>query len=239
MKKLLRLTQSVMLAIGLVGIAHAHGKNWTGFYVGANTGFAFNDTQLSSQQLGFTSLSETDDLSSNFSTFFPGIQLGYLYKFSHAFVSGVEANVTFNTNQKNTFNGNSVFNSSVYDRFIFKNQLQTSIKGRFGRSKIWHKNRFLPYLTVGASLAEAGLTYENEGGNYYSSTMTDLGWLVGAGMEWAFRRHWSLRAEYYFVDYGKVAKLQIPAVYGLNDPNGNATVNLNSNNIAVAINYWI
>ncbi len=99
-----------------------------------------------------------------------------------------------------------------------------------GWVQAWNKN-VLPYLTAGASFAHVGLTYKNEGGDYYVNTTTHPGWLLGLGVELAFTKHWSLRSEYYFANYGKVFNLDIPTVYGLNDPNGNAKVNLKSNNI--------
>jgi outer membrane immunogenic protein len=239
MKKLLITARSVVIAMSMVGIAHADTNNWTGFYAGVDVGLAFNDIQLTSQQLGFTRPSGTCDMSSDFSAFFSGIQLGYMHQFTNSFVSGIEANTTFNSNQKHTSSCNSEFNPDVYDGFTFRNQLQTSIKGRVGRTLNWNKNNFLPYVTAGASLANLGLTYKNEGGDYYSNTTTKLGWLIGAGVEWAFMQHWSLRAEYYFVDYGNAISLNIPTVYGLLDTNGKAHVDLKSNNIAVSINYWI
>lgn len=239
MKKRSIVVNSVMIVMGLVGIAHADNNHWTGPYVGAGAGFAFNNAQLASQQLGFTRSSGTCDMSSDFSTFFPGIQLGYLHQFSNSFVSGIEADVTVNNNQKYQFTCRSDFNSHVYDRFAFRNRMQTSIKGRLGHAESWHKHLFLPYVTVGASVATVGLTYGNEGGDYYSSTATQLGWLIGAGVEWAFMQHWSIRAEYYFVDYGKAITLKMPTVYRLDDSNGNANVSLRSNNIGVSINYWI
>ncbi|MFN7097366.1 MAG: outer membrane protein [Gammaproteobacteria bacterium] len=238
MKKMLTIPKGLIIAMSMIGTAYADNHNWTGFYAGANAGFGLNDVQLTSQQLGFTNPSDTCNMDSDFSTFSPGVQLGYLYQFSNSIVAGIESNTTFNTNQNDTMNCHSLFNSNVYDGFTFKNQMQTSIKGRLGWAQHWNKN-FLPYVTAGASFAHVGLTYQNEGGDYYSTTTTSPGWLIGAGVEWAFMKHWSLRAEYYFADYGKVVNLEIPTIYGLNDPNGNANVNLSSNNFMVAINYWI
>lgn len=238
MKKISVITKSVIIAMSIAGTAYADNNNWTGFYAGADASFAFNDAQLTSQQLGFSSPSETCNRDSDFSTFSPGIQLGYMYQFSNSIVSGIEVNTNFTTNQNHTFSCNNKYNSDVYDRFTFRNQMQTSIKGRLGWAQHWNKN-ILPYVTAGASFAHAGLTYQNEGGDYYSNTTTTPGWLIGAGIEWAFAKHWSLRSEYSFVDYGKVVNLGIPTVYGLNDSNGNANVNLRSNNIMLAINYWI
>jgi len=117
--------------------------------------------------------------------------------------------------------------------------MQTSIKGRLGHILNWDKNTLLPYLTAGASFANAGLTYKNEASDYYSNNTTKAGWLIGTGIEWLFKQHWSLRAEYYYVNYGKTINLKIPSIYGLLDPNGHARINLSSNNIVLSLNYWI
>ena len=117
--------------------------------------------------------------------------------------------------------------------------MQTLIKGRLGRYLNWSKNIFLPYITAGTSIANVGLTYKNEGNDYYTKNTIQPGWLIGAGLEWAFMQHWSLRAEYNYVDYGSVINLNIPSVYGLMDSNGHASVDLNSNSILLGINFWI
>lgn len=83
------------------------------------------------------------------------------------------------------------------------------------------------------------MIYKNEGGDYYSRKTTKPRWLIGAGIEWAFMQYWSLRVEYDYVDNGNAINLNLPTIYGLEDPNGHAHVDLASNNIMVAINYWI
>lgn len=91
---------------------------------------------------------------------------------------------------------------------------------------------------AGGSLANLGVSYADEGGDYYSKNSTQPGWLVGAGLEWRFKNAWSVRAEYYYTAYNSF-DMSIPVTYGLADPNGNARVKINDNNIRVAINYWI
>lgn len=238
----------IMTTMNIVGIAYAdenpspyslNRNNWTGLYAGMNAGVLTNHIQLKSQQLGFTNPSGTCDLSSDFSSFSPGIQLGYLHQFPNYLVSGIEANATFNTNQKDRLSCQCPFNSNVSDSFSFKNQRQNALKARMGLALTWKKSLLLPYLTAGVSFATVGLTYENEGGDYDSKNIMQAGWLLGAGIELAVGQHWSLRAEYAYADYGNTIKLNIPSVYGLADPNGNARANLNSNNVALALNYWI
>ena len=229
---------SVILAASLNGMAHAN-IVWTGLYAGVNAGVVFNDAQLKSQHIGFTNPSLTCDSCTNFSREVDGVQLGYLYQFSNLYAVGIEANVAFNMNRNVTFNCNNNINSSVYDRFNFTNSAQTSIRGRVGRVLTWHQYNLLPYFTLGASIANGKLTYQNEGGDYYANKYTKTGALVGAGFEWTFREHWSWRAEYFYANYENTVTMNIPIVYGLLDTNGNGRVHLTSNNIAFALNYWI
>jgi outer membrane immunogenic protein len=246
MNKFLIITKGALIAMGMVGIADANSGashnpfiKWTGLYAGVDAGIVFNQDRLKSQQLGFTSQDEHCNISSDYSTFSPGIQLGYMHQFINDLVAGVEAGISFNTNQKDRLRCLCPYNLNVSDSFSFKNQMQGSIKGRVGRALNWNKIVPLPYFTAGASFANVGLSYKNEGGDYYSRNTSQTGWLIGAGIEWVIGKNWSLRAEYNHVGYGNALNLQIPTVYGLEDPGGKARVTLNSNNFAVAINYWI
>lgn len=228
---------SLLVMLMLSGAAQAN-HQWAGLYMGLEGGLSFNDAQLKSQQLGFTNLNDTCNVNSNYPSLFSGLQLGYLFQLRNAYVAGVETNVTFNTNQNADLNCNSNIDAFVYDGFTLNNQMQVSVKGRIGRDLTWHNQTLLPYLTAGASFANTSLIYQNEGGDYFINNPTQIGWLIGAGIEWGFKQHWSLRAEYYYVDYGNI-HLNLPSVYDLQDPNGHARVNLSSNNVALAVNYWI
>ena len=229
-----------MIAMSMVGVASASLNNWTGFYAGAEAGDIFNDVHVSAQQLGFTSPNEKCNTSSTFASFSPGLQLGYIYQFPNSLISAsIEANVLFNTNQRERLDCRCPDNPDVSDSFSFKNKMQSAIKGRVGRAYNWSNSVVLPYITTGASFANVGLTYKNEGGDDYSQTTTQTGWLIGAGIELAILQNWSLRAEYYYADYGNIIRLEIPSIYGLIDPNGNARVDLHFNNFVIAINYWI
>jgi outer membrane immunogenic protein len=228
----------MLLALSIVSIAYAD-TNWTGFYVGGEGGPMVNDVQLTSQQLGLASLDDTCNTHSEFSTFSPGIQLGYLHQLTHQFVFGADANFMVNTNQNTSLNCSCPFNPHVVDRFSLSNSWQSLIKVRVGRVLNWNQSTALIYLTTGASIAHIGLTYENEGGDYYATQSNPAGWLIGTGMEWSVNQNWSLRTEYAYVDYGCAMQLNLPSIYGLLDPNGHARANLSSNSILFSINYWI
>jgi outer membrane immunogenic protein len=81
------------------------------------------------------------------------------------------------------------------------------------------------------------MTYNNDGDDYYSTNTTKSGWLIGGGLEWGFTHYWLVRAEYYYIDYSSM-NMKIPNIYGLYDPTGSAHINLNVNNVRLAINHW-
>lgn len=119
--------------------------------------------------------------------FSPGIHVSYLHQLTNYFVSGIEANISFNTNQTITLNCDCPFNPDVSDCSLFKDQWQSSIKGRGGRILSWNKTTFLPYLTTGLSFVNVDLAYKNEGDGYYSKNMNEGGWLIGTGIEWSLK----------------------------------------------------
>jgi outer membrane immunogenic protein len=208
--------------------------NWTGFYGGLNVGGVFNDVDLNSNHFGLTDPTGTCNASSNFSSFFPGVQLGYLRQLESNVILGVEGDFTYNVDQTGKVSCNCPVTPSVSDHYSIKNRLQGSIRGRLGYLV---KPQILPFLSAGGSFADLGMAYNNEGGDYYSTNTTQSGWLVGGGLEWGFTHNWSVRAEYYYIDYSSM-NMKIPNIYGLYDPNGNAHVNLNANNVRLAINHW-
>jgi len=237
------LIQSTILAMTLFSSAYAKSVpsiSWTGFYGGVNSGFVFNDVKLRSQQLGFTDPSNTCNHHEDLSSFFPGLQVGYSSLIDdNNIVLGLEGNVSINTQQSKTLECDCSLGTTVWDFFRFKNHMQTSLIGRVGYPLIVNNMSLLPFVTAGASFADLGLTYENEAGDYYSTNNFKAGWRVGAGVDWAIYRNWSVRAEYFYADYGKALQMNIPMLYGLTDPNGKGHVNLSTNTIQFALNYWI
>lgn len=209
-------------------------NNWTGVYGGFTIGGVFNDADLNSNHFGLTDPTGTCNASSNFSSFFPGVQLGYSRQFESKVVLGVEGDFTYNVDQSANISCNCPITPGVADNYTIKNRLQGSIRGRIGYAV---KPHILPFISAGGSFADLGMTYSNEAGDYYSTNTTQPGWLVGAGFEWGFMQAWSVRAEYYYVDYNSM-NMNLPTIYGLYDSNGRAHTNLSNNNISIAVTHW-
>ena len=157
---------------------------WTGFYVGANAGYAWG--RVDSAQIGIAAPWNKPD------GFVGGAQIGYNYQVGQA-VFGVEAD----------FQGADL-KASVRDVFgnSASNELNWfgTVRGRVG----FAIDRFMPYIT-------GGLAYGNvksklvvpAAGFAYSDSNTQWGWTLGAGVEYAFTNNWSARLEYLYADLGK------------------------------------
>jgi outer membrane immunogenic protein len=218
----------------LIGTTYAKSPlSWTGFYAGPEMGVNFNDADLNAHHPGFTNPSGTCNENAEFSSFYPGVQLGYAREFSR-FVLGVEGSFTYNVKNSSTFNCTCPTNPNVSDHFSITDRLQTSVRGRIGYAVDHH---LMPFLTVGGSFADLGLNYHNEGGDHYSTSATKAGWLAGVGLEWLFLNNWSVSAEYLYTAYSDL-NMKIPTIYGLTDTNGSAHTKLYTNNVEVAFNYW-
>lgn len=207
---------------------------WTGFYGGLNLGGNFSSTELHSSHLGFVNPDGTCNVNSSISSFFPGVQFGYLHQFESNVVLGVEGDFTYNTQDRGNITCPCPTNLVAKDRFTVKNRLQGSLRGRLGYAL---DHNLLPFVSVGVSFADMGIKYDNEGGDVYSKTATQAGWLAGAGLEWGFSDDLSVRAEYYYSAYNNL-NIPIPSVYGLIDPNGGAHLNPSDNTVRIAVNYW-
>jgi outer membrane immunogenic protein len=69
-----------------------------------------------------------------------------------------------------------------------------TVRGRLG----FAFDRFLPYVTGGLAVGDIHATTPGFAG----ATQTNLGWTVGAGLEFAFLGNWSAKAEYLHIDLG-------------------------------------
>jgi outer membrane immunogenic protein len=112
-----------------------------------------------------------------------GLQAGYNFQRGQ-FVFGIETDIQL---------------SGAEDRFApwkFSNPWFGTLRGRGG----YALNNVMLYGTTG--LAYGMLRGQNTLTGLSEST-TDVGWVIGAGMEVALLGNWSVRAEYLYVDLGE------------------------------------
>jgi high affinity Mn2+ porin len=160
--------------------------DWTGFYIGAHAGFGRGASSAVLTDPAITASS------GSFGGVIGGVQAGYNVQLSSGIVLGAEADITF----PNYLPSNSIVNLLATPRSDVVEQLDYagSLRGRIG----YASGHWLAYATGG--LAWAGERFVNTPaiGSEEKELNVRLGWAAGAGVEYAFAPHWSLRLEYLY-----------------------------------------
>jgi outer membrane immunogenic protein len=153
--------------------------NWTGFYVGLNGGGAWG----SSSSFDFPG---GPSVPVDVSGWLAGGTLGFNYQVGPV-VLGIEGDI-----DASGIRGSSACPGGFACQI--RNDWLGTARGRIG----YAFNQFLPYLTGGLAVGNLNATIPGLG----SSSNTNTGWTIGAGVEVALTRNWSLKAEYLYVDLG-------------------------------------
>jgi outer membrane immunogenic protein len=216
-----------------VNSAHAQTPyNWTGAYAGVNLGSVWSSTQLNANNISFLPEDGTYQNANTGATVNPGLQVGYVQQLSGQWVVGAEGDFSYANNSTQFQQSDSL---GEFDRFTVRNNLQGSLRLRTG----YAIERFLPFITAGVSFASLGLDYTNEMGTSenLSKTTTQVGWILGGGLDYGVLANLSVRTEYLYTDYGKALNLNIATVSGYVDSSGGAQATLASHVVRAAVNY--
>jgi len=191
---------------------------WCGPYVGLNAGGAWgaNSTASFSGNAAaapfFAANEFPTTLSLNPSGFIGGVQVGYNWLVAPWVVVGLEADI-----QGSGYRGSATASPTPGLAFVpFTTTIEEhgnwfgTVRPRVGFLAL---PNLLVYGTGGLAYGQAeisfnaiatGFTLATCPGNFTctsgSSSSVRLGWAAGAGLEWMFLPHWSLKAEYLFVD---------------------------------------
>jgi outer membrane immunogenic protein len=169
--------------------------SWTGFYFGGNLGAAWaaGNVTESLNGLGF-------GVPTNNPVFVGGGQAGFNYQFSNLVV-GVEGTFDAASNRNNTGSGIAVPNVGIV-QVSANNKWISTVAARFGVAS----DRWLVYGKAGWGWVgnnNLTITNLNTGASITGgSSSTNGGWLVGAGLEWAFAYNWTTKLEYDFIGLG-------------------------------------
>jgi outer membrane immunogenic protein len=152
--------------------------SWSGFYVGINGGYGFGESKW-----------DAPPITLGPSGVVAGGTLGYNLQ-TGSWVWGIEGDFDW-SNMKEDGGCNGGFTCEV------KADWFATARGRIGYAG-W--NNFLPYITGGAAFAGLKASNTAVGGE---SSKTQVGWTVGAGVEYALYSAWSVKLEYLYADLGK------------------------------------
>lgn len=146
--------------------------SWTGFYLGANAGYAWGSGDAYSDALGIDP-----------SGWLGGGQIGFNYQFGNNVVIGAEADLQ----------GSSISDSNY--GIEQKMDYFGTVRARLG----YAFDTVLPYVTGGFAYGHTKVSDSYTG---FSDSNTATGWTLGGGVEYAFLPNWTARAEYLYVDLG-------------------------------------
>jgi len=190
---------------------------WTGFYIGGFAGYKFSvvDTDLNLDgawedipEIAGTLESNSPDLDNS------GAELGGLIGFNyqwHNWVFGAEAAGGYLWARDSEVDNISISDFDDYSlSSSFKTHYLVTVAPRIGYAFC----RWLPYVTgglafgdldysqrlVNLTLRELNESFRDRG----SESDTNIGWMVGGGLEYAMTSHWHVRGQYQFIDLGDI-----------------------------------
>ena len=156
--------------------------NWGGLYVGINGGWGWgNDKWSVPATVTFPALSGTV----NDNGAIIGGTLGVNYQ-TGAFVFGLEGDLDYS----GINSGTTSTVCAAFGNCQTGNNWLSTVRVRAG----YAANNVLFYGTTGGAFANMQTTFSG-----ITTAHTEVGWTLGAGVEWAFYNNWTAKFEYLFV----------------------------------------
>jgi outer membrane immunogenic protein len=174
--------------------------SWTGFYVGINAGYGGDYQDFDAHAPGGGYLGGAGIPVNGF---VGGGQVGFNYEIPGSNIAGAN----FVVGGETDFDGSTVSGTQTLSPPIVptagpvnsKLDWLGTARARLGLAF----GNVLPYVTGGFAYAHENLSQPVPGA--WSIGATPTGWTAGAGIEYAFARNLSVRAEYLYVDLSKVS----------------------------------
>jgi outer membrane immunogenic protein len=250
--------------------ANAADPGWTGFYIGANGGYGWNNAAISDapgdQNTATVFLGQPNVASSSASFdskgWLGGVQAGYNWHLDQRWLAGIEADFDWSDIAGNgsapttIFFGNNAATLNASQKVEWFGTLRARIgylatpdlllfaTGGLAYGKVSESANVVLPPGVSNSQGNFGTGYAC-GGVYGDSTCfagtgsrTSAGWTAGAGAEYRFSQHATVKLEYLYVNLGTNSFL-IPATHpgALNPSVLNASSEAAFNLVRVGLNY--
>ena len=197
---------------------------WTGCYVGGNVGGIWANSKWNDTIFG--------DLGSNTSSgALGGVQAGCNYQVSN-WVFGIQGDYDW-TNINNS-QANPFFPAVLSDQTKIKSL--ASVTGRVGYA--W--DRFLGYVKAGGAWEQGNYAFQVAGLSVATASVTQSGWTVGVGGEYAFLNWLTGFVEYDYYGFNNsnsTALICTPALCGAGVAFTGVGINTNVNVVKAGLNF--
>jgi len=219
---------------------------WTGCYIGGNIGWGRGGDTVSAPNLAATTgVPELSGVSLPSVTgdtkgVLGGGQVGCNYQFAPNWLIGIEgdgeaANIKGDVTDSVSFtNPLTGLPETVTGTANAQTDWLASVTGRLG----WTWDRVMLYAKGGGAWVgnkySADLPAFNE---HVQTSVTQPGWTVGGGVEWAFWDHWSAKVEYDYYNFS-TANLSLPGtIAGISEVVPGVNVKQTIQTVKFGINY--
>jgi outer membrane immunogenic protein len=213
------------------------GYNWTGFYVGGNIGYSWgrsSDTSTVTTAAGAVLFTGADK--SNLNGVVGGGQVGYNWQVQN-WVWGLEADIQ-GTGEKGSrafLYAPSGLLALVLPPVPVTLTQQIDWFGTVrGRAGVLVSPKVLLYVTGGLAYGEVKSGEVIGVFPGLSTTNTNVGWTVGAGIEGVIGGNWTAKLEYLYVDLGTVSGSFTPVAGGVTS---SYSSRITDNVLRVGLNY--
>jgi outer membrane immunogenic protein len=194
--------------------------SWTGFYVGATAGgiWGSGNSTVSANYLGNTLASAyiPTSLGSGTSGFEGGGEVGYNYQMGSAVV-GLEDDLEWVTNSKSVTYSGATLPAPIGGNLTTTASARLNWLGttrlRLGFTPTADQ-RLLMFVTGGLAYGGGSASVNSTDGAYSwygSNGSTQVGWTLGAGLEYALTNNWTIKAEYLYYDLSSYSYTSTPA----------------------------
>ena len=161
--------------------------DWSGAYVGGHTGYGTGSYGPGTNPLPLQGIAFPPSITG----LIGGYQAGYNLQLPNNFVLGVEADLSFPSPVDRPKLTPAPFNTQF--------QHFGTARGRLG----YAFGTVLPYVTGGAAYGRTQIDLNDAGGDIVATkARMHLGWVAGAGVEFALGGPWSGKVEYNYIDLG-------------------------------------
>jgi opacity protein-like surface antigen len=164
--------------------------NWSGFYVGANFGGGWTGSSLNIPGNSFYG---------GITELIGGVQAGYNFQSGHLLL-GVEGDIDLASFNHPALPAPTL--GSVSHHWM------STLAGRVGLVN----DRWLLFAKLGGGWVGSDAIVNMAGSPGWSGSSTNGGWLIGGGIEYGFKPHWTVKLEYDYLGLSNWSSATVPAV---------------------------
>jgi outer membrane immunogenic protein len=194
---------------------------WGGFYIGGFGGYKFSSVDpnldLTGAWDGFTTGRDAIEAHAPNDLNNSGAELGGIIGYNYQrrnWVFGAEFDGGYLWARDLKFAGVFGVPGDSVDTYYLSSSFKTHYLLTFGPRIGYAFCRWLPYITGGLAVGDldysqrlVNVGIRTQGDSFSdnsSNSQTNVGWMVGGGLEYALTEHWRLRGQYQFIDLGDI-----------------------------------